>query len=93
MDALGDLMAVCTAGAYGFVQASNYNSRPRPVLAVRSKRSSPRVYLLSRQNDGNRKVLVRTSHKIVSSSVCRTRKHVGNAAADDRSDDAEQFFK
>lgn len=26
----GDLMAVCTAGAYGFVQASNYNSRPRP---------------------------------------------------------------
>ncbi len=26
----GDLFAVCTAGAYGFVQASNYNSRPRP---------------------------------------------------------------
>jgi len=26
----GDLMAVCTAGAYGFVLASNYNSRPRP---------------------------------------------------------------
>lgn len=26
----GDLMAVCTAGAYGFVAASNYNSRPRP---------------------------------------------------------------
>lgn len=25
----GDLMAVCTAGAYGFVLASNYNSRPR----------------------------------------------------------------
>ena len=25
----GDLLAVCTAGAYGFVQASNYNSRPR----------------------------------------------------------------
>ncbi|MEZ5352114.1 MAG: diaminopimelate decarboxylase [Bryobacteraceae bacterium] len=25
-----DLLAVCTAGAYGFVQASNYNSRPRP---------------------------------------------------------------
>ena len=22
--------AICTAGAYGFVQASNYNSRPRP---------------------------------------------------------------
>ena len=26
----GDLLAVCTAGAYGFVQASNYNSRPKP---------------------------------------------------------------
>jgi diaminopimelate decarboxylase len=26
----GDLVALCTAGAYGFVQASNYNSRPRP---------------------------------------------------------------
>ena len=26
----GDLVALCTAGAYGFVLASNYNSRPRP---------------------------------------------------------------
>ena len=26
----GDLLAVCTAGAYGFVQACNYNARPRP---------------------------------------------------------------
>ncbi|MBI4874343.1 MAG: diaminopimelate decarboxylase [Acidobacteria bacterium] len=26
----GDFLAVCTAGAYGFVSASNYNSRPRP---------------------------------------------------------------
>jgi diaminopimelate decarboxylase len=26
----GDLIAMCTAGAYGFVQASNYNARPRP---------------------------------------------------------------
>jgi diaminopimelate decarboxylase len=26
----GDLLAVCTAGAYGFVAASNYNSRLRP---------------------------------------------------------------
>lgn len=25
----GDYLAVCTAGAYGFAQASNYNSRPR----------------------------------------------------------------
>jgi diaminopimelate decarboxylase len=27
----GDYLAVCTAGAYGFVQSSNYNSRPRAV--------------------------------------------------------------
>ncbi len=26
----GDLLAVMTAGAYGYVQSSNYNSRPRP---------------------------------------------------------------
>jgi diaminopimelate decarboxylase len=26
----GDFLAVCTTGAYGFVLASNYNSRPRP---------------------------------------------------------------
>jgi diaminopimelate decarboxylase len=25
----GDLVAICSAGAYGFVQSSNYNSRPR----------------------------------------------------------------
>ena len=25
----GDLLAILTAGAYGFAQASNYNSRPR----------------------------------------------------------------
>jgi diaminopimelate decarboxylase len=25
----GDILAVCSAGAYGFVQASNYNARPR----------------------------------------------------------------
>jgi diaminopimelate decarboxylase len=25
----GDVLAVCTAGAYGFSQASNYNARPR----------------------------------------------------------------
>ena len=32
----GDFMAVLTAGAYGFVAASNYNARPRPaeVLVV-----------------------------------------------------------
>ncbi len=26
----GDLLAVLTAGAYGFVLSSNYNTRPRP---------------------------------------------------------------
>jgi diaminopimelate decarboxylase len=26
----GDLLAIMSAGAYGFVMASNYNSRPRP---------------------------------------------------------------
>ncbi len=26
----GDFLAIASAGAYGFVQASNYNSRPRP---------------------------------------------------------------
>jgi diaminopimelate decarboxylase len=26
----GDFLAVCTVGAYGFAQASNYNARPRP---------------------------------------------------------------
>jgi len=26
----GDLLAVRSAGAYGFVMASNYNTRPRP---------------------------------------------------------------
>jgi diaminopimelate decarboxylase len=25
----GDTLAICTVGAYGFVQSSNYNSRPR----------------------------------------------------------------
>jgi diaminopimelate decarboxylase len=25
----GDVLAICTAGAYGFVQSSTYNARPR----------------------------------------------------------------
>jgi len=28
------LVAVCTAGAYGFAQSSNYNSRPRAAEAM-----------------------------------------------------------
>ncbi|OGG53121.1 MAG: diaminopimelate decarboxylase [Candidatus Handelsmanbacteria bacterium RIFCSPLOWO2_12_FULL_64_10] len=27
---IGDVLAICNAGAYGFSMASNYNSRPRP---------------------------------------------------------------
>ncbi|OGT18913.1 MAG: diaminopimelate decarboxylase [Gammaproteobacteria bacterium RBG_16_57_12] len=27
----GDLLAVCSAGAYGFSMSSNYNTRPRPI--------------------------------------------------------------
>ena len=34
MPAHGDLLAVHTAGAYGFVMASNYNSRPKPAEIV-----------------------------------------------------------
>jgi diaminopimelate decarboxylase len=30
----GDLLAIMTAGAYGFVMASNYNARPRPMEVV-----------------------------------------------------------
>jgi diaminopimelate decarboxylase len=30
----GDLLAVMSAGAYGFVMASNYNSRPRPAALL-----------------------------------------------------------
>ena len=30
----GDLLAVMSAGAYGFVMASNYNSRPSPAEAL-----------------------------------------------------------
>jgi diaminopimelate decarboxylase len=32
--AAGDGLAVLGAGAYGFVMASNYNSRPRPVEVI-----------------------------------------------------------
>jgi diaminopimelate decarboxylase len=30
----GDLLAIMSAGAYGFVMASNYNSRPLPAEAL-----------------------------------------------------------
>jgi len=35
----GEYLAILTAGAYGFVQSSNYNSRPRaPEVLVEGKR-------------------------------------------------------
>jgi diaminopimelate decarboxylase len=37
----GDLLAIMSAGAYGFVMASNYNSRPRPAeVLVRGDKSA-----------------------------------------------------
>jgi len=37
----GDFLAVCTAGAYGFVLSSNYNSRPRaPEVLVEALRGA-----------------------------------------------------
>jgi len=42
----GDLLAVMSAGAYGFTMASNYNSRPRPAeVLVRGNKS----YLIRRR--------------------------------------------
>jgi diaminopimelate decarboxylase len=42
----GDLLAVMSAGAYGFTMASNYNSRPRPAeVLVRENKS----YLIRRR--------------------------------------------
>ena len=36
----GDLLAVMSAGAYGFVMASNYNARPRPPRPGRRRHAS-----------------------------------------------------
>ena len=30
----GDLLAICSAGAYGMAMSSNYNSRPRPAEVI-----------------------------------------------------------
>ena len=51
----GDLVAVCSAGAYGFVMSSNYNSRPRAaevmvdgtrVHLVRRRERAPELFAL-----------------------------------------------
>ena len=55
--AAGDLLAIMSAGAYGMVMASNYNSRPRPcevvvdagrALEVRARESVASLYALER---------------------------------------------
>jgi diaminopimelate decarboxylase len=54
----GDLLAILSAGAYGMVMASNYNSRPRPAevlvdgdraFAVRSRESVASLYALEKR--------------------------------------------
>jgi diaminopimelate decarboxylase len=39
----GDVMVLWGAGAYGFVEASNYNSRPRPAEVLVSRRSAKMI--------------------------------------------------
>jgi len=39
----GDFLAIATAGAYGFAQASNYNGRPRPAEVLIASDGSYRV--------------------------------------------------
>jgi diaminopimelate decarboxylase len=39
----GDLLAVCSAGAYGFVMSSNYNTRPRPAEVMVSDNQAYQV--------------------------------------------------
>src|SRR6202451_2174711 len=46
----GDLLAICSAGAYGFAQSSNYNSRPR-AAEVMVEGSSWRVVRRRETND------------------------------------------
>ncbi len=46
----GDYLAVCTAGAYGFVLSSNYNSRPR-VQKWSSKAIPPAHHPRTRSRD------------------------------------------
>jgi diaminopimelate decarboxylase len=46
----GDLLAVMSAGAYGFVMSSNYNTRPRsPEILV----DDTEVYLVRKREDIN----------------------------------------
>lgn len=55
----GDLLAVRSAGAYGFVMASNYNSRCRPAEVMVDKN---RLYLVRERE--NQKDLWKGEHKV-----------------------------
>ncbi|MBX7057332.1 MAG: diaminopimelate decarboxylase [Leptospirales bacterium] len=46
--AADDLLCICSAGAYGFTMASNYNSRPRPAeaLVVPDSEGRPRALVV-----------------------------------------------
>jgi len=44
----GDLLAVRTVGAYGFVMSSNYNSRPRAAEIIVDK---DKFYLIRKRED------------------------------------------
>ena len=44
----GDLLAVKTVGAYGFVMSSNYNSRPRAAEVIVDKDN---FYLIRKRED------------------------------------------
>ena len=57
----GDLLAVLSAGAYGMVQSSNYNTRPRPAEVmvengrfrlIRRRENSRELLALERDLDG-----------------------------------------
>jgi diaminopimelate decarboxylase len=49
----GDLLALWGAGAYGFIQASNYNSRPRPAEVL----VSGKAFSLVRCRESNRDLI------------------------------------
>ena len=51
----GDLLAVLSAGAYGFTMASNYNSRPKPAEVV----VDGDTYRLARQRETLEDIIAR----------------------------------
>jgi diaminopimelate decarboxylase len=51
----GDMFAILSAGAYGFVMSSNYNSRPRPAEVV----VDGDTYRLARERDTLEDIIAR----------------------------------